>query len=498
MRGMYHGDALISIIRNGAFAYLMASLWIGISFAQSNSWAKELPGIGTFSSPRLTDLNGDGIKDIILGAGRAEFQHCDSAVIALDGNNGQLLWNVSAKDQMFGSAALRDINGDGVNDIVINGRSAELKAINGKNGHLLWEFYQGKKKPASQGWYNFYNPQWVSDLDGDGIKDILISNGGDVMVEPYDPNRPAGKLVLISGANGTLIAEAKMPDGKEIYMSIAIREGDSVEESWIAFGSGGETIGGHLYVASLACVLKGDLSTAQELTSSPDKGFIAPPVWVDINMDQVLDLVAVAVEGEVFAYDGKDFSLMWNTPLENTEAYSSIAVGYFTADRIPDFFLSVAQGNWPKLEWNRQFMLNGRDGKIVFQDSLGFYQTSTAVAVDLTGNKFDELLLSLNYQEVNELYQKTFYNMLVAIDTRNKKVLPLGDSFNGSNLASTPWIGDVDDDGFLDIIYVHGTNLKHTYTFDGMKVERLSTQIPYRQPSWGAYMGNGYDGIFRP
>jgi len=30
-------------------------------------------GIGIFSSPRVTDLNGDGIGDIVFGAGRTNF-----------------------------------------------------------------------------------------------------------------------------------------------------------------------------------------------------------------------------------------------------------------------------------------------------------------------------------------------------------------------------------------------------------------------------------------
>ncbi|MCB0376547.1 MAG: FG-GAP repeat protein, partial [Sinomicrobium sp.] len=61
------------------------------------SWSKPFTGIGTLSSPRVTDLNGDGVRDIILGAGREEFQACDSAVIALDGKTGTMLWHVSAR-----------------------------------------------------------------------------------------------------------------------------------------------------------------------------------------------------------------------------------------------------------------------------------------------------------------------------------------------------------------------------------------------------------------
>ena len=92
-----------------------------------------MPGIGTFSSPRVADLNGDNIGDIILGAGRAELQTSDSAVVALDGVSGDLLWTVSANDQMFGSATIEDITGDAVPDVFISGRAAELIAINGSS-----------------------------------------------------------------------------------------------------------------------------------------------------------------------------------------------------------------------------------------------------------------------------------------------------------------------------------------------------------------------------
>ena len=93
------------------------------------SWSVTYKGMGTFSSPRVTDLTGDGVGDVIFGAGREEFQACDSAVIAVDGQNGKMLWHVRAKDQIFGSPMLKDLTGDGVDDVIINGRSAEFMAI---------------------------------------------------------------------------------------------------------------------------------------------------------------------------------------------------------------------------------------------------------------------------------------------------------------------------------------------------------------------------------
>jgi len=45
---------------------------ISKGYGQVN-WSARFSGIGTFSSPRVTDLNGDGTGEVILGAGREEF-----------------------------------------------------------------------------------------------------------------------------------------------------------------------------------------------------------------------------------------------------------------------------------------------------------------------------------------------------------------------------------------------------------------------------------------
>ena len=173
-----------------------------------------------------------------------------------------------------------------------------------------------------------------------------------------------------------------------------------------------------------------------------------------------------------------------------------MAIGNFTGDSIPDFFVSIAAGVWPKLEWNRQFMLNGLNGQIEFIDSLGFYQTSTAVVFDFDEDSRDEVLLSINYQVQDEFFRKFFYNMLGIIDFQTGAFEQIGEPFDGNNISSTPWIGDLDDDGFLDIIYVHASNLRHTYTFDGMQIHRIETKYPVRSKvKWGAYMGSNYNGI---
>ena len=469
--------------------------FIGNHGYTQNSWAKKFPGIGSFSSPRIADLNNDNVGDIILGAGKEEFKASDSAVIAIDGKNGKLLWKVSGIDQVFGSAAFLDITNDGIVDVFINGRSAQLFAINGKSGDLIWKF----KKPKGQekSWFNFYNPQIIPDQNNDGQKDILISNGGDVLAEPYDVNRPAGYLVILDSKNGKVISRAPMPDGKEIYMSVAVLPHSSSTFKNVIFGTGGETVGGNLFVTSIKEIAAGDLSKSVKLASSETHGFIAPAVWVDITEDGTHDIVANAVDGRLLAFDGKTHEPIWKTTMSGTEAYASLAVGKFTDDDIPDFFTSYAQGAWPNLGWSKQFMVDGSNGKIIMQDSLGFYQMSTPVAIDLNNDGTDEALLSMNYQVFDTLQLKYFYNDLAVFEFSQMKTTKLDLNYDGHNLSATPWVGDLDNNGFLDIIHIHGTNIKQTYTFDGLQVNRIDTEIPIsKKPKWGSYMGSNYNGVY--
>lgn len=477
----------------GVMSVVLLPLLVSAPAAAQN-WSVKFKGVGTFSSPRVTDLNGDGVGDVILGAGREEFHACDSAVVALDGRSGKMLWKVKAADQIFGSAALKDLNGDGVEDVVIGGRSAELKAINGANGKLLWKF---NKRKGAKKWYNFYNPQFIADQDGDGLEDILISNGGDVLAAPYDPNRPAGHLLVLSSRDGSLLAKAPMPDGKEIYMSVAALPVNGGKDYKVVFGTGGETIGGNLYVTTLSDILRGDLSGAKLLDTSEEKGYIGPPVWIDINGDKNPDIVANAVEGRLLAYDGVTYEPLWSVEVPNTEAYSSIAPGFFTGDSIPDFFVSYAIGRWPRLDWSKQIMVNGATGKVEYIDSLGYYQTSTPVIIDLNNDGREEAILSVNSHVFDKLNRRTLNNLLVVIDFSTNTVTQPWESAVGANISSTPWIGDIDNDGFLDIVYCHGTNPRKTYTFDGMQINKLATGIPLVSPiRWGAYMGTQYNGVY--
>lgn len=464
-------------------------------------WETNFEGYGIYSSPRASDLNGDGVKDLVFGVGRIELQETDIGYTALDGVSGEVMWTLPARDQIFGSAIFLDITGGSTDDIIIGGRAAEFVAINGETGELIWEFLPDVsfEEAKEMGLYNFYNPQLVPDQDGDGIDDIIIANGGDYTLAPTERNRPVGFLMVISSSTGKELARAEMPDGKEIYMSIVANKLHEDDESIsIIYGTGGETIEGNLYRTTLEQLLTGDISNSDILYRNERKGFIAPPVLTDINNDGHLDIVANSVEGRMIAINGRDLSILWETEITNTEAYASIAPGNFIdKDRI-DFFTTYSIGIWPSLMDNVQVLLNGETGEIIKKDSLGVYQTATPVVADINNNGYDEAIMNINIPRDRFEGGDRYEHLLAVYDFHNGAEYSLTELQSGANLAPTPWVGDLDDDGKLDFIYALLTDENNIFSMNGFKIFRLGSALETpKEVTWGSYMGSSYDGVFR-
>ncbi|MFY7669033.1 MAG: FG-GAP repeat domain-containing protein, partial [Crocinitomicaceae bacterium] len=124
----------IQMRNNVLFLFILS--FSQISFAQLTSWQAFTDSIPTLSSPRACDLNNDGIKDIVIGGG-TDGVASNNGIMAFNGANGSLLWKRVSRNEVFGSPIFQDINSDGIKDVFITGRQAQLLAINGSNGQLL-------------------------------------------------------------------------------------------------------------------------------------------------------------------------------------------------------------------------------------------------------------------------------------------------------------------------------------------------------------------------
>lgn len=467
-------------------------------------WDKSLPVIGSQSSPRAADLNNDGILDIVMGAGKNEYQFSEQGILAFDGRNGELLWQQNAPDQVYGSATFYDITGDKIKDVFIGGRSPQFKALNGKTGAILWEYKHSKYKDDAilqYARYNFNNAVLVPDQNNDGLQDLLTINGGNSLASPNSEiDRFPAVLILFDSKTGNIIAADTMPDGKESYISPLCFKQPGSKNYKIIFGTGGETIDGNLYLADLSDLIEKKLSSAKIIASEKGHGFIAPPVLADISNDGYYDIIAISHKSTAFAIDGKDLNHLWVKTIKNTECSNSFAVGYFTSDEIPDFFTFVSKGQWPHSTGSLQIMLDGKDGKIAYMDSIGCTGFSSPVVYDLNNDGNDEAIISINEFDCSLGFTGRtpvdMENKLIAIDFQKATVRTIDQSKGFKNIFSTPWIGDLDNDGYLDVVHCQYFHQSDLLSFLGMRIKRIDIPIRVgKNPVWGSYMGSQGDGI---
>lgn len=470
-------------------------------------WSEDISLIGSQSSPRTADLNGDGVLDIVMGAGKNEYQQSAQGIVAFDGKTGKVLWQQEAPDQVFGSATFYDITGDGIQDIFIGGRSPHFKALNGKTGEVLWAYdhtAHAQDSILQYARFNFNNTVLIPDQNNDGLEDLLALNGGNPKADPYTTeNRFPGVLMVFDIKTGNIIAADTMPDGKESYMAPLCFAQPGSTDPVLIFGTGGETIDGHLYMASLSDLMKQELVHAKVVASEKGHGFIAPPVAADITGDGYLDIIAISHGSSVFAIDGKDQSVLWTQSIKNTECSNSFAVGYFTDDQVPDFFTFASKGQWPNSTGSVQVMFDGKDGRIAYLDSMGCTGYSSPVVYDLDKDGQDEAIISINEFDCSLGFTGkaplAIENKLMAINFKKKSFQVIDQAQGFKNIFSTPWIGDLDDDGYLDIVHCQYYHRSDLLSFLGMRIKRIDTPVRINnKPVWGAYRGSRGDGLFLP
>lgn len=157
---------------------------------------------GTSDVASITDMDGDGVPEII--AGRA----------ILD-NNGNLIAAGAygrAGVQDYGNVATAsfavDVDGDGTQEVVVG------NALYRKDGSAIWYNGEGDGYPA------------VADFDGDGQGEIVVSGGGQVRLQDTD---------------GTVLWNVPIPGATTRYYggppTVADFDGDGEPEIGVAAGS---------------------------------------------------------------------------------------------------------------------------------------------------------------------------------------------------------------------------------------------------------------------
>lgn len=476
--------------------FMTLLLWSRCLQSQNLLWQRSYPNGMNFSSMAAHDLDKNGVQELIIGLG-TEDSLINTAILVLNAD-GNIVWEFDSPNQLYTQPIFKDITGDGIDDVFMGGRMAGYYAVDGSNGNLIWQFWNSSNDPIANGWYNFYGGCFIPDVNNDGVEDILVSNGGDPYVPPFQP-QPAGKLVILNTLTGQVLHQDTMPDGQPTYNAPVLYPNvQNPNNPIILYGSGGETLPGKFYKTYLQDLINNNIQNSLVLASDTSKGFISQVALADFNLDGHLDILATCLNSKLYAIDGQSYQYLWVKEFPNYELYSAPSVGLLNADIVPDVSILIQKGQFPVYQSFKSIAIEGVNGNIIRQDSMIAppWQVTPACIIDWNQDGIDETVHIRNFNvPVNQ--DTTFiYSHLVITDYAHQTLDTLPWVFKGTSLYSQPLIRDIDNNGWLDLIFTLVDDTMYFYR-NGIQIYRLELPLNTNFPiSWAGYTGTHLNATF--
>ncbi|MBU7026885.1 MAG: VCBS repeat-containing protein [Theionarchaea archaeon] len=359
------------------------------------------------SSPAIRDINNDGIPDVVLISD-------EGTVYVLDGIHGLPLWSYETFTYPYNpsSPTLEDVDGDGTIEIIL---SAEYKVMALTNtGQLKWEF-TFNPNPYDPWWFSYiYSSPVIVDLDNDGSKEVIVAAGED-------------GLFVLAGETGTEIWRV---ENVFTYSTPAVAD----------LGSDGslEIVVAHYYGLSVYS------NTGTLIWEYAIDSVDGAPVVVDIGGDGYLGIIARDWFGDLYMISEDGVEIWHYSNLPMVESGLTPAVGDLDGDGVPEIVVSaddkiVAVKSDGTLMWELYI------GDPYDPYSLLEYFSSSPVLADLNEDgKLDVVVQSENY--------------LCLLDGSSGNII-WSEPGIGTYGSSSPAIADVDGDGKAEIVVCGETGI---------------------------------------
>ncbi|MBU5687809.1 MAG: PQQ-binding-like beta-propeller repeat protein [Candidatus Aenigmarchaeota archaeon] len=348
-----------------------------------------------YSSPAIGDINGDNNIDVV-------FASYDKKVYALQGNNGQILFEFLTNHSIASSPSLSPVQGSSYLYIFIPSYDKNMYAINGSDGTKTWNFSTGGL---------IYSSPAVFDINNDGIPEIIFGS--------YDKN-----VYVLNSTNGEKIWNYSTGDRIASSPSVITFNGDVL----IIIGSYDKK----LYALNSTGDLIWQFSASDKIESSPAIG--------DINDDGIYEVVFGSYDNKTYVVNASNGELIWSYATGNWITSSPVI-----ADIAGDKKVIIASHDSNVYSFNK-------DGTINWTFTIptgGRIQSSPSIAdVDLDG--------------INDVIVGCSDSRLYALNGLTGK--PIWSYKVNAYIFSSPALADINGDGNIDFIF--GSFDKNLYSLD--------------------------------
>lgn len=148
------------------------------------------PTIPISATPAIQDLDNNGVSDIVIVTN-------DQHIACINGKSLELMWAQCldierypiSEPGHYSSPVLTDITGNGSKDVVVCLANGKVFGINGANGEILWTYDTGEKNRIIS------SPALV-DLDKNGFYEIIVG-GEDGFIYGLDPFVNTSKRLIM-------------------------------------------------------------------------------------------------------------------------------------------------------------------------------------------------------------------------------------------------------------------------------------------------------------
>ncbi|MBE3137226.1 MAG: VCBS repeat-containing protein [Thermoplasmata archaeon] len=392
-------------------------------------WQYQISG-GSDNSPKaiaaIPDINGDGIDDVVICSEDNNIRCFSGGAIG----TGIVLWthNIYSGNiySQHGLTITEDINNDGYSDVVVGttGGDRSIECLSGLNGNTLWT--HDTHEYGGGGWVYQVNCKY--DYNNDSVLDVLATTGDDS--SDTGPKR----VYCLNGLTGVSLWER--PLGGPGFAVIGVEDftGDGIPDVLAGCSNEGETIG---YGKGINGV------TGAQMWSFATAG---SSVWGveqldDISGDGVKDVIIGDFSGHIYGLNAATGSQLFTLSIGSVLIVGLENMGDMNGDGYTDIIPEHSTIHTTQV-------IDGYTGSVIWSHATADQPWNVAPSTDISGDAINDVF-------VGTLYSNNYCYFLNGVDgSELTSPIPYGEAVDA--IAAIP---DVVNDGSMEMV-VGGRNGK--------------------------------------